>query len=176
MSNIVPPIADPVMVFPLSRWCPPQETSQPNPPHFHQKATMSYNISYITPKNVIWKNVIGIFHYPNIWGGNGGDKTGRGDYQVFPSNNLPLSLLCQPLSLRHWRDCQPGVGIFLIGPLGTNFGEIFIKIDIFSFKKILLKMPSAKWHLFLLGLNVLDIKKPCYQYRGYHYIDKIAVW
>ena len=35
-------------------------------------------------------------------------------------------------------------GILLIGPLGTNFSEILIEIDTFSFKKIHLKMLSAK--------------------------------
>ena len=46
-------------------------------------------------------------------------------------------------------------GILLIGPLGTNFSEILIKIHIFSLKKIHLKMSSAKWRLFGLGLNEL---------------------
>ena len=32
MSNTAPSRADPMVVFPLSRWCPPQETSQPHPP------------------------------------------------------------------------------------------------------------------------------------------------
>ena len=36
-------------------------------------------------------------------------------------------------------------GILLIGPLGTNFSEIWIKIDIFSFKKMHLKISSGKW-------------------------------
>ena len=39
-------------------------------------------------------------------------------------------------------------GILLIGPWGTNFSEIVIGIHTFSFKKIHLKMPSAKWHPF----------------------------
>ena len=47
------------------------------------------------------------------------------------------------------------VGILLIGPLGTNFSEMLIKINIFSFKKIHLKMSSGKWRPFCLGLNVL---------------------
>ena len=48
------------------------------------------------------------------------------------------------------------VGILLIGPLGTNFSEkMLIKIHIFSFKKIHLKMSSGKWWPFCLGLNVL---------------------
>ena len=47
-------------------------------------------------------------------------------------------------------------GILLIEPLGTNFSEILIGIQIFSFKKMRLKMPSAKWRPFCLGLNVLN--------------------
>ena len=47
-------------------------------------------------------------------------------------------------------------GILLIEPLGTNFSEILIGIQIFPFKKMRLKMPSAKWHPFCLGLNVLN--------------------
>ena len=46
-------------------------------------------------------------------------------------------------------------GILLIGPLGTNFGEILIEILIFSFKKMHLKMSSVKRRPFCLGLNVL---------------------
>ena len=40
-------------------------------------------------------------------------------------------------------------GILLIGPVGTNFSEIFIKIHIFSFKKMHLKMSSVKCRPFL---------------------------
>ena len=47
-------------------------------------------------------------------------------------------------------------GILLIWPLGTNFNEILIDIYIFSFKKMYLKMSSAKWRPFCLGLNVLS--------------------
>ena len=46
-------------------------------------------------------------------------------------------------------------GILLIGPRGTTFSEILIGIHRFSFKKIHLKMSSAKWRPFGLGLNVL---------------------
>ena len=45
-------------------------------------------------------------------------------------------------------------GILLIGSLGTNFSEILIEIRIFSFKKMGLKVSSAKWRPFCLGLNV----------------------
>ena len=49
----------------------------------------------------------------------------------------------------------PNAGILLIRPLGTNFREILIGIQTFSFKKMCLKMSSAKWRPFCLGLNVL---------------------
>ena len=45
--------------------------------------------------------------------------------------------------------------ILLIGPLRTNFSEILIVIETFSFKKIYLKMSSGKSGPFFLGLNVL---------------------
>ena len=48
-------------------------------------------------------------------------------------------------------------GILLIGPLGTNFSEIVIEIQTFSLKKMHLKMSSAKWRPFCLGLNVLTV-------------------
>ena len=46
-------------------------------------------------------------------------------------------------------------GILLIGPLGTNFSDILIKIHTFSFKKMCLKVSSAKWRPFCLSLSVL---------------------
>ena len=54
-------------------------------------------------------------------------------------------------------------GILLIGPLGTNFSEILIKILALSFKKMHLKTSSAKWRSFYLGLGVL--KKFTYSYH-----------
>ena len=49
----------------------------------------------------------------------------------------------------------PNAGILLIGPLGTNFSEILIKIQTFSLNKMPLKMSSAKCCSFRFGLNVL---------------------
>ena len=46
-------------------------------------------------------------------------------------------------------------GILLNGPCGTNFSENLIGIQTFSFKKMSLKMASAKWRPFCPGLNVL---------------------
>ena len=50
-------------------------------------------------------------------------------------------------------------GILLIGPLGTNFNKILIKIYISSSKKMPLKMSSGKWRSFCLGLNVLRVNQ-----------------
>ena len=48
-------------------------------------------------------------------------------------------------------------GLLLIGPLGTNVSEILIEILTFSFKKMRLKVSSAKRRPFCLGLNVLTL-------------------
>ena len=56
---------------------------------------------------------------------------------------------------RHQAIICTNAGILLTGPLGTNFSEIWIEIQIFSFRKRHLKMSSEKWHPFCLGLNVL---------------------
>ena len=45
--------------------------------------------------------------------------------------------------------------ILVFGPLGTNYIEILIGIQTFSFKKMHLKMSSAKWRPFCLGRNVI---------------------
>ena len=58
-------------------------------------------------------------------------------------------------------------GILLIEPWGTNFSEMLIHIHTFSFKKIHLKMASAKWCPFCLGLNVLTI---------YRALCRLFVW
>ena len=58
-------------------------------------------------------------------------------------------------------------GLLLIEPLGTNFSEISIGIQTFSFKKMHLNMTSAKWRPFCLGLNVLNVYKSWYIFRRY---------
>ena len=66
-------------------------------------------------------------------------------------------------------------GILLIEPLGTNFSEILIGIQIFSFKKMCLKISSAKWRPFCLGLNVLncyEIQVSCNAMYGLPFISK----
>ena len=53
----------------------------------------------------------------------------------------------------------PNARILLIAPLGTNFSEILNGIQTFSVKKMHLKMSSAKWRPFCLGLNVLRLNE-----------------
>ena len=55
---------------------------------------------------------------------------------------------------RHQAIIWTNAEILLIGSLGTNFHEILIGIQTFSFKKMHFKMSSAKWRPFCLGLNV----------------------
>ena len=53
---------------------------------------------------------------------------------------------------RHQAIIWTNAGILSIAPLRTNFSEILIEIDIFSFKKIHLKMSSGNWRPFCPGL------------------------
>ena len=46
-------------------------------------------------------------------------------------------------------------GMLLIGPRRTNFSGILIEILTFVFKKMCLKVSSAKWQPFYLNLNML---------------------
>ena len=65
-------------------------------------------------------------------------------------------------------------GILLIGPLGTNFIDIWIEIQIFSFRKMHLKMASAKWHPFCLGLNALK-ERLTWEQLHYLWLNVLAV-
>ena len=49
-------------------------------------------------------------------------------------------------------------GILLFGPIGTHFSEYLVVIHTFSFNIMHLKMSSAKWRSFCLGLNVLNVR------------------
>ena len=60
--------------------------------------------------------------------------------------------------------------ILLNRTLGSSFSEILSDIHAFSFKKIYLKMSSAKWWQFCLGLNVLN-KLFCESPLYTHYIS-----
>ena len=55
------------------------------------------------------------------------------------------------LPIRRQAIIWTNAGLLSIGPLGTNFSEILIKIQNFSFTKIHLKISSAKWRPFCPG-------------------------
>ena len=57
-------------------------------------------------------------------------------------------------------------GILLLGPLGTNVSENSIEILTFSFTKMRLKVSSAKWRPFCLGLNALTLLVLRLEYFG----------
>ena len=59
-------------------------------------------------------------------------------------------------------------GILLIGTLRTNFSEILIEILTFSFKKMRLKVSSAKRRLYVKEHQTPPIKQPT-PCRQYHY-------
>ena len=63
-------------------------------------------------------------------------------------------------------------GILLIGPLGTNFNEIWIKIQNFSLMKMHLKMSSGKWQPFCPGGDELTNRMLCPKKyaHGLHYV------
>ena len=64
-------------------------------------------------------------------------------------------MACRPLGAKPLSE-QMLVGLLSTETLGTNFDEIVIDIQTFSFKKMRLKMSSGKWRPFCLGLSVLE--------------------
>ena len=80
--------------------------------------------------------------------------------QVTPICVSKLTIICSDNGLspcRHQAVIWTNAGILFIGALGTNFSEILIKIDKFSFKKMHFKMSSGKWRPFCLDLNMLTM-------------------
>ena len=63
-------------------------------------------------------------------------------------------------------------GLLWIGPLGTNFSEILIEILTFSFKKMRLKVSSAKRRPFCLGLADM----PSHQWNNAIRISTSMIW
>ena len=70
---------------------------------------------------------------------------------------------------RHRAIIWTNAGKLLFGPPGTNFSEILIEILTFSFKKMQLKMSSAKRRPFCLGLNVLMITTEAQPHPGNYF-------
>ena len=70
---------------------------------------------------------------------------------IVSGNGLP-PLQCQAIT---WTNTD----LLWMRPLGTNFSEIWIEIQKFSFTKMHLKMSSAKWRPFLIthfAVNLSD--------------------
>ena len=70
-----------------------------------------------------------------------------------------LTSICSDNGLspgRHQAIIRTNAWILSIRPLGTNFSEFLVEILIFSFKKMRLKVSSAKRPPFCLGLNELS--------------------
>ena len=73
---------------------------------------------------------------------------------------------------------RTNAGILLIRPLGTNFSEFVVEILIVSFKKLRLKVSSAKRRPFCLGLNELNqnrnrdwFQHPVFGFAGFYQIE-----
>ena len=90
------------------------------------------------------------------------------------------------LVLTHWGQviyASPGrrqaiiwtnVGILSIGPLGTNFSDVFIEIHTLSFKKTHFKMSPAKRRSFCCGLNVLKQPLPsCVSFFWFYKVSNL---
>ena len=98
----------------------------------------------------------------------------KNDYHIFPGANElthwgrvthicvgKLSIIGSDNGLspnRRQAIIWTNAGILLIWNLATNFSEILSEIHTFSFKKMHLKLSSAKWLPCCLGLNVLKCR------------------
>ena len=56
--------------------------------------------------------------------------------------------------------------MLLIGPLGTNFSDILIVTESFSFKEKHLQMSAGKCRPFCLGLNVFTLRRLAHCFLG----------
>ena len=65
MSNTAPSRADPVVVFPLGWWCPPQETSQPHPPPMYPEKKRGSHKMARPQQN--WGLLTLLTRWANIW-------------------------------------------------------------------------------------------------------------
>ena len=98
----------------------------------------------IPPKNSFARAVHSLTHWGRV------THTCVGKLTIIGSDNGLSPGRRQPI-------IRTNAGISLIGHLGTNFSDILIGIETFSFKKMHLKMSSAKWRQFCIGLNVLIV-------------------
>ena len=78
---------------------------------------------------------------------------------------------------RHQAIIWTNAGILLIRTLRTNFSEILSEIRAFSFKKMDLKMSSAKWRRFCRGLHVLPMLPyvPICETESYVFVSAVNI-
>ena len=78
---------------------------------------------------------------------------------------MPHTCVSKPTIISSDNGLSPGrrqvtiwtnAGMLLVWNLGANFSEVLSEIHSFLFKKMQLKMSSAKWWQFCLGLNMLS--------------------
>ena len=118
------------------------------------------NISFHSFVNYILLMVLSFFYFPELyflhWIGCLATLTHWGRVTHICVSELTIIGSDNGLSPgRHQAIIWNNAGLLLIEPLGTNFSEISIGVQTFSFKKMHLNMSSAKWRRFCLGLNVL---------------------
>ena len=115
--------------------------------HWLIKSPVWHNdITYVIRESSVWHgNIISILNLTH-WG------------RVTHICVSRLTITCSDNGLspgRRQAIIWTNAGILLIGALGTNFSENSIEILAFLFTKMRLKVSSAKWRPFCLGLNVL---------------------
>ena len=114
--------------------------------------TMPVFISYISYQAFSWFWVIQLIH---IYGIVLGHLTHWGRVTHICVGELTIIGSDNGLSPgRRQAIIWTNAGLLLIGPIETNFSEILIEILAFSFKKMRLKVSSAKRRSLCLGLNV----------------------
>ena len=110
---------------------------------FRKRDNITYLLS-VSVEECFWKNV---WWYPA--------PSSSAAYHIYASMNWVSIGSDNGLSpVRRQAVIETNAGILLIGTLGTNFSEILIEILTFSFKKMRLRVSSAKRRPFYLGLNV----------------------
>ena len=83
---------------------------------------------------------------------------------IFVQENEMENILCKILAILSWPQCVDGIALHYylnhVGLLsikqGTNYNKILIKMPIFWFRKMCLKM-SVEWRPFCHSCNVLDL-------------------
>ena len=74
----------------------------------------------------------------------------KAEWHIYTSvNQATIGSYNGLLPVQHQAIIWTSVGLLLIGPLATNFNDIWIKIKQFSYRKMILKM-FAKWRAFCL--------------------------